>query len=308
MHISIKEAAQHIHNGGVVAIPTETVYGLAAALDQPNAINQVFELKGRPSNNPLIIHVPDVASVMKFVKKVPRDFELLVTAFWPGPLTVVLPVDTTKIPERARAGLPTAAFRVPNHSVALELLKLTGPLVMPSANLSGRPSATHPEHVEADFGSEFPVLDGGSCACGLESTIVHFNGERWQVIRQGAIAPEEFLPFFGYLPKVIQKVGSNPICPGQLYRHYAPKAKLTLSKSATLLKGVIVGFSDRAYPAAECVFSIGSSSKPEEVAEKLYAVLRQLDQENIEAATIDIQFPYSGLWATIHERLKKAAS
>src|SRR5262245_4612508 len=142
MHISLEEAASALKSGLVVAVPTETVYGLAASIDFPDAIEDIFRLKGRPSNNPLIVHVASAKEIAFYVTQQPPQFLKLASAFWPGPLTVVLPVDQVRIPSVARAGLPTAAFRVPNHPLTRELLEITGPLVMPSANLSGKPSAT----------------------------------------------------------------------------------------------------------------------------------------------------------------------
>jgi L-threonylcarbamoyladenylate synthase len=314
MKISLLETAQRLLNTGVVAVPTETVYGLAASVSQPAAIDQIFVLKGRPANNPLIIHIAEFKQLEQYVSTLPEGARELAQAFWPGPLTLVLPCDLEQVPSQVRAGLNTAAFRVPNHPMTLELLSITGPLVMPSANLSGRPSATSPEHVEEDFGSEFPVLDGGSCGFGVESTILYYGDEQWQIIRLGALPAEAFEDVLGYIPLFnVSSKEKAPICPGQLYRHYAPKAKLILVENLTECAdrecaGVILGFNDRKYPAADRVISLGSSSSPKDVAENLYAVLRYLDQEGIESVLVDMDFPRHGLWLTIEERLKKAAS
>lgn len=309
MRISLNEASHILCTGGVVAVPTETVYGLAAALNQPEAIERVFKLKGRPANNPLIIHVPNEAAIQPYLTTIPNQFQLLANHFWPGPLTLVLPIDKSKIPEKARAGLPTAAFRVPSHALTRELLEQTGPLVMPSANLSGKPSATQPEHVESDFGDCFPVLDGGRCKHGLESTILYFNEKDWQIVRLGSISAEEFIPILGYAPEVVcSSKDKAPICPGQLYRHYAPKAKLILCENPDNCTEVVLGFNDRLYSKAERTIILGSTNNPEEVAENLYAKLRQLDEENVLSAHVDINFPQEGLWVTILERIQKAAS
>lgn len=309
MRIAVIEAADRLRNGEVVAVPTETVYGLAASLNRPEAIQHIFRLKSRPKNNPLIIHVASPSDIQEYVSIVPTAFDKLAAAFWPGPLTLVIGVNSNIIPPIATAGLLTAAFRIPRHPLALELLSLTGPLVMPSANLSGKPSATNAAHVEEDFGETFPVLDGGQCHAGVESTILIWNSDRWCAGRLGAISLDELGEVLGYMPEVINRVKSSgaPICPGQMYRHYAPKALLTLSRDLKLCREVVIGFDNRIYPNAEKVYSLGSSIFPEDAAQRLYAVLRQLDADGVERATIDIDIPKTGLWMTLHERLEKAA-
>jgi L-threonylcarbamoyladenylate synthase len=283
------------------------VYGLAASTHYPEAIDQIFHLKGRPANNPLIVHVPSLDQIRDCALSFPDGFEILAEAFWPGSMTVILPVDPHKVPDRARAGLPTAAFRIPSHPLALELLNLSGPLVMPSANISGRPSATRPEHIEHDFGSHFPILDGGVCQRGLESTIILFRGDKWEIIRTGSIAAEDFLETLGYVPHINSSTQAAPLCPGQMYRHYAPKAKLLLTKPSENEEAVILGFLERDYPAKCRVLPMGSVLQPETVAENLYGLLRQLDAENISYAYVDMQFPSHGLWTTIYERIQKAS-
>ena len=247
MRISLDQAADYLRTGNVIAVPTETVYGLAASLNNPLAIEKIFALKGRPLANPLIIHVADRKAIGPYAEKYPPHFEELASVFWPGALTLILPVNSA-VPEIARGGLPTAGFRIPSLPLTQSLLKLTGPLVMPSANLSGRPSATNSEHVEEDFGLEFPVLDGGACPKGLESTILLFDGSEWVIVRLGAIASEAFQTVLGYQPRIIQKAtGSQPLCPGQLYRHYSPRARLILGKISSL-PSFILGFKERVYP------------------------------------------------------------
>lgn len=310
MRITIEKAAELLNAGEVVAVPTETVYGLAASLKYPQAISQVFSLKGRPSNNPLIVHLSSSADLSRYAHNFPPHTFELTKIFWPGPLTLVLPAIIEIIPETVRARLPTAAFRVPSHPMAQKLLSLTGPLVMPSANLSGSPSATDPMHVEADFGVDFPVVDGGSCTQGVESTILCWQAGKWVIARLGALAPESFFSVLGYCPQVVDtKQGAkSPICPGQLYRHYAPKAHLILTKrTPDNCQGVLIGFSDRHYPGGCRLLSLGDSQIPEQAAERLYAVLRQLDQEGIAEAWVDVDLPDEGLWLTLKERLSKAA-
>lgn len=305
MRISLQEAANLLNNGEVVAIPTETVYGLAARYDLADSVEKIFTIKNRPRQNPLILHLDSVEGMLPFMLTEPPRFSGLAKTFWPGPLTLVVPIDPQKIPEIVRAGLPTQAFRIPSHPLARDLLRLTGPLVAPSANRSGSPSASLPEHVEHDFGSSFPVLDGGPCQKGVESTILIFDGEKWVLGRLGAIPAEAFSSVLGYVP--ILSKSEKAICPGQFFRHYAPKAKLHLEKS---FEGAecIIGFSDRTYPEKAVKILWGSSQDPEGVLFRLYDTLRKVDLEGIQEVWVDIDFPGDGLWSTLIERLKKAAS
>lgn len=309
MRISVQEAIDNLQKGQVIAIPTETVYGLAASLACPDAIKQIFALKNRPPANPLIIHVSDLSQLIPLAANFPPHFHALAQAFWPGPLTMILPIQPDRVDSHVRAGLETAGFRMPHHPLALKVLEATGPLVMPSANLSGRPSATEPAHVEADFGITFPVLDGGSCSKGLESTILYFRSPEWIILRLGALGPEAFQSVLGYQPLIQTKetLQSQPLCPGQLFRHYAPKAKLLLGDSSRMSQAdCILGFSERQYPASQKQWMMGSLACPEEVAKNLYRLLRQLDQEHIQVAWIDMDFPKQGIWLTIAERLQRA--
>jgi L-threonylcarbamoyladenylate synthase len=308
MRISLAQAVSALQSGQVIAVPTETVYGLAASLNQPAAIEQIFALKGRPRANPLIIHIGDLADIEQYVTEYPPGFEALVQAFWPGPLTCILPVHASRVPALVRAGLPTAGFRMPALDLTRQLLRSTGPLVMPSANLSGRPSATRPQHVEEDFGADFPVLDGGVCTKGVESTILLYQEPEWVIVRLGALAPEQFQPVLGYQPQCVQKAQeAQPLCPGQLFRHYAPRARLFLGDSAALEEAFFVlGFKERNYPPGKRLIVMGSLFQPEEVAENLYQALRQLDQEGALTAWVDMNFPREGLWQTIAERLMRA--
>jgi L-threonylcarbamoyladenylate synthase len=309
MRIDTQTAEKLLKDGQVVAMPTETVYGLAAALSHPQAIEKIFVLKGRPLNNPLIIHVSDTHTVLHYALTVPPSFKELTEKFWPGPLTLIVPVKEKLIPALVRAHLPTAGFRMPNHPDTLEVIARAGPLVMPSANLSGRPSSTRPEHVEKDFGLDFPVLDGGYCHEGVESTILLFKDNQWVVARLGALPPDSFQSILGYIPQVVQEVNEQkPICPGQLFRHYAPKAKLILGNRESFENAeFIIGFKERHYPKEKRIIYLSSLDNPSEAAENLYHVLRQLDLENAKSAWVDFNFPRTGLWQTIAERLERAS-
>lgn len=311
MFVSLEEAQHLLSTGHVVGVPTETVYGLAASLKHPEAIDQIFKLKGRPANNPLIIHAANNQAILPYIQTLSQEFLSLADSFWPGPMTIVTNIVENQIPEIARAGLPTAAFRVPAHPLTQELLHAVGPLVMPSANISGRPSSTKASHVETDFGKAFPVLDGGACQRGVESTILFHSKGCFQIIRQGALTAEDFGCVLGYNPEIVAKnVNSQeaPLCPGQQYRHYAPKARLILSTKPSQETGtLIIGFSDRRYPGFSRCLSFGLSTKPHDAAQNLYSLLRLLDEEDIAEAWIDIDFPKNGLWTTIFERLERAS-
>lgn len=303
MKIGIEEAAKLINAGEVVAIPTETVYGLAALMRNEKGIKEIYRLKNRPPQNPLIMHISDAKEVGNYVEIFPEGFEKLAEAFWPGPLTLVIKIKEQTVPGIVRAGLPTQSFRVPAHPLARALIQKTGPLIAPSANQSGFPSSTSEEHVEADFGKSFPVLSGGVCLNGVESTILVYNGSLWQAGRLGAIPLESFQNALGYIPSIISK--DDPlVCPGQKYRHYAPKAKLNLA-SFFPEDSVIIGFSDRSYPSRH-LLELGSSQDPEMALSRLYEILRSLDKKGISEAYVDMDFPDHGLFATLKERLIKA--
>ncbi|MCE2983521.1 MAG: threonylcarbamoyl-AMP synthase [Parachlamydia sp.] len=308
MRISTQEAAERLQKGSVVALPTETVYGLAASLYHTEAIEKIFQLKGRPRENPLIVHVASPEEILSFTQTAPLFYEQLAKAFWPGPLTLVLPIREELIPSLVRANLSTAGFRIPNHPLTREVLKKTGPLVMPSANLSGKPSATLAEHVEIDFGGDFPVLDGGSCQQGVESTILVYEEPHWVAGRLGSLPLEAFEELLGYLPEYGHRSPSQqPICPGQKFRHYAPEATLLL-QSSYASGFCVLGFIEREYKGAGRIMHMGSLNDPNEVAGNLYRLLRELDQEGIGEAWVDMNFPDDFLWRSIRERLLKAGS
>lgn len=312
MKINIDEAKALLEHGKVVAIPTETVYGLAAHSENLEAVATIFALKGRPLHNPLILHIGSPDECFRYAASKPGGLESLISAFWPGPLTVVVPIKEQLILPAVRANLPTAAFRMPNESHTLELLQRISPLVAPSANISGSPSATKREHVEHDFGSDFPVLDGGTCQHGVESTIVILKDDLWQVARLGAISQESLAETLGYVPKLSAVNRDAPVCPGQLLAHYAPKARLVLSDrlfaECPNKLPVVVGFSNRQYPGAVRIFELAQTEDASMAAHRLYHVLRQLDQEHIKEAWVDMRFADTGLWKTVKERLHRAAN
>lgn len=216
---------QAIKNGEVVAFPTETVYGLGADAWNPKAIAKVFETKGRPSDNPLIVHIADLEQIYEFASDIPEIAQLLIDEFWPGPLTLVF----NKKPEVldvVTAGLTTVAIRMPANKIALELISKSAPLVAPSANRSGAPSPTKANHVKADFGSSIFVIDGGKTQVGLESTVLDVSGETPIILRPGSIGQKELEYVLGSEVFIDSTTPSTPKSPGQKYSHYKPKAEV----------------------------------------------------------------------------------
>ena len=216
-----------LKSGEVVAFPTETVYGLGADAKDPDAIKKVFEIKGRPSDNPLIIHVSDKKQVEDFASKISDDARKLMDAFWPGPLTLIFK-KKPEVLDLITAGLDTVALRWPKHPLSQQLIALAGPMVAPSANSSGKPSPTKAEHVKEDFGDDFPVVDAGETEIGLESTVLDISSEPYTIYRPGAISADEITEVIG--KEVFQGSGSSKDeaakSPGTKYSHYTPEAKV----------------------------------------------------------------------------------
>ncbi len=214
---------QAIKNGDVVAFPTETVYGLGADAWNSEAIAKVFETKGRPSDNPLIVHVSDFDQINDFAAEIPEAAQLLIEEFWPGPLTLVFE-KKPEVLDVVTAGLNTVAIRMPANEIALSLISKTNPLVAPSANRSGAPSPTKASHIKADFGSSVLVIDGGSTQVGLESTVLDISGEQPMILRPGVIGKDQIEQVLNQTVLIDDKNSEKPKSPGQKYSHYKPKA------------------------------------------------------------------------------------
>ncbi|MEX2600537.1 MAG: L-threonylcarbamoyladenylate synthase [Balneolaceae bacterium] len=225
--MKLETAANLIRSGGVVAFPTETVYGLGADAWNPDAVRQIFELKGRPSDNPLIVHLADPSGADDFASDIHPDARKLMKTYWPGPLTLVVQ-KKPGVPDIVSGGLPTVAIRIPDHPVARQLILQSGPLVAPSANRSGRPSPTRPAHVREDFGDDLPILDGGPTAIGLESTVIDVTAAPFRLLRPGAITPGRIQSDTGIevLPDRPDKISESPRSPGVRYTHYTPEASV----------------------------------------------------------------------------------
>lgn len=227
MIVPLQQAIRLIKSGDIVAIPTETVYGLAADAKNISAIQKTFQTKGRPLDNPLIVHISDTSQAMDIARELSDDFYALAKAFWPGPLTMVLN-KKNDVPDAVTAGLDTVAIRMPDHPLTLKLIQETCPVTAPSANPSGKPSPTKAQHVLDDFNGSVPVLDGGISEIGLESTVLNLTSLEPQIIRPGAITPE-----------MIEKILHKPVSysthsdsvkksPGTRYSHYKPNAEVQL--------------------------------------------------------------------------------
>lgn len=298
-----------------VAIPTETVWGLAAPIHDEACIRKIFFLKGRPLANPLIIHIDELEAVQGYARELPPGFEELSGTFWPGPLTLVIPVLEATVLPIVRAGLPTAAFRMPDHADARKLIHEVGPLVAPSANRSGTPSALTPQHIEQDFGAWLPILQTRrACRHGIESTILVWKNSSWYLGRYGAIDTKKIAKVLGYSPMPSFHTDGAPVCPGQLHRHYAPKAQLALmdqpwGKNHVSRYDGVLGFSDRDYPDATAVVHLGTSRNSRSVYKTLYSSLRQLDQLGLRRVFVDLYgIELTSEWLPLIDRLHKASA
>lgn len=246
----ILEAVRLLKNGGLVAIPTETVYGLAAKLFDPSAILKIYHVKGRPSDNPLIAHISDLEMAEMITSKLSEDARILASHFWPGPLTLVLP-KKLEVPLLASAGLDTIGIRMPRHADALKIISQVGePLVAPSANLSGRPSPTQVRDVLEDLDGRIDaVFEGGECEVGIESTILCLAGDRPTLLRPGAILRNELETVLGKEIGVASDM-KRALAPGMKYRHYAPRAKIEIIRDLSEAKGTYI----LAYPTRKTLY------------------------------------------------------
>jgi L-threonylcarbamoyladenylate synthase len=297
--ISIREAAEIIRGGGLVAFPTETVYGLGANALDPAAIQKIFEMKGRPETSPLIVHVASVEMARELVAEWPPLAEELARQWWPGPLTMVLPKNS-RVPASVTAGLPTVGLRMPNHPLALELIAAAGvPVAAPSANRFTGLSPTTADHVKVAFGDAVPVLDGGPCAVGIESTVVAIEGDKLTLLRPGMISLGEMEQAAAHGAGV-----AHP-APGMHEKHYSPRTRLILVRGPAELPDRTGAYVWRVAlgPAARSV-RMPLDAGP--YASQLYRVLHQLDAENWPWIAVETP-PDAPDWAAIRDRLHRAA-
>jgi L-threonylcarbamoyladenylate synthase len=273
-------AAHLLKEGKLVAFPTETVYGLGACIFNEEAIQSIFRVKGRPSDNPLIAHVSDLDQIDKIAKELPKSFFLLKEAFFPGPLTVVLK-KRQEVPSIVSCGLDTIALRMPSHPIAKQLISLVGePLVAPSANLSGKPSPTTAAHVMEDFkGSIGAVVDGGKTEFGIESTVISLIQEVPVLLRPGQITQKEIEKVLGYPIQVVSSSNTQVMSPGMKYRHYAPKTPIRLFDTLEELENYMTLVSTdkkRMLLSSQALFFPGLDHYPLS-AKEFYALLRLSD-------------------------------
>jgi L-threonylcarbamoyladenylate synthase len=294
--------ADLLKNGGVVAFPTETVYGLGASAWNEAAIRQVFELKGRPSDNPLIVHVSCYPHVKQLALDISPEARLLMQKFWPGPLTLVFR-KTSRVPGLVSAGLDTVAVRMPNHALALELIRQAGPLVGPSANKSGGPSPTNAAHVKADFGTSVPVVDGGPCDVGLESTVLDVSSTPFTILRPGVITAEIIREVCGISVEEGMKGDEKmKASPGTKYAHYAPKARVKWEEEFSGGRENLTGGREDGRSA----YKISHNGNLENLATRLYAEFRKADEEGCEEIRIERIDPNHPLAKVLLNRIEKA--
>lgn len=301
----LAHAAQILRAGGLVAFPTETVYGLGGDACNDRAVAGIFAAKARPQFNPLIVHVPDLASARRYAQFDARS-EALAQAFWPGPLTLVLPlVAGCGLSPLVTAGLPSVAIRVPAHPVAQALLRaFDGPLAAPSANPSGRVSPTRADHVRAGLAGRIDaILDGGACAVGVESTIIGLDGPP-TLLRPGGV-PVEVLEAALRQPLATGGDAQKPNAPGQLASHYAPGAAVRLDASQAEAGEVFVGFG----PGPQAALTLSATGDLVEAAAQLFHILRQADALAGPSGRISFApVPELGLGRAINDRLRRAAA
>lgn len=324
-------AAEILKLGGTAVFPTETVYGLGAnALDE-NAVKKIFTAKGRPADNPLIVHIWNIEQVESVAAQVPSSFRILAEKFWPGPLTLVVR-KTKALPHIVTAGLDTVGIRMPDNLIALELLKCANiPIAAPSANISGSPSPTSAEHVIKDLNDRVDVIiDGGNSRVGLESTVLDISGEIPVILRPGAVTKEQIEEVIGrveidnHVMAKMEKGTIKPRSPGVKYKHYSPKAQVTLIdgpiesivkeiklKTENLsAEGKKVGImateqTRKAYDKG-LVFSVGDRDNPETIASNLFRLLREFDEEKVDIIFME-SLEKDGIGMAIMNRMVRAA-
>jgi L-threonylcarbamoyladenylate synthase len=320
----IKEAAQLLKSGEVVAFPTETVYGLGANAKDAKAVEKIFVAKGRPSDNPLIVHIAHPKQLEEMVSAIPDVAHTLIKRFWPGPLTLILPKKEGVISDPVTAGLPTVAVRMPAHPVALALIEASGlPLAAPSANISGRPSPTTAAHVFADLNGRIAgIVDGGETGIGVESTVLDCTTKVPMILRPGGVTKEALEKVIGNVAvdSALTDERQTPKSPGMKYTHYAPKSPMAIvqgspaflqtlvNKQRALGKkvGVLTTEENRSFYDADVVLACGSRHDLHTVASHLYDTLRKFDETDVDFIYSE-SFPTEGIGEAIMNRLKKAA-
>ncbi len=326
---ALTEAGNIIRDGGLVAFPTETVYGLGGDALNPSSSKKIYAAKGRPSDNPLIVHIHRFEDLTAIVKEVPEAARKLADAFWPGPLTMIMEKND-KVPYETTGGLDTVAIRMPNNKIALELIEKSGGYIAaPSANTSGRPSPTVARYCVEDLSGKIEmIIDGGQVGIGLESTIVDLTSEVPMILRPGYITADMLKEVLGDISidrTIIDSTSTEkPKAPGMKYRHYAPKGSLMIVEGAQdkvvpyineearkaqaegKRVGVIGTDVTKALYSADVVKSVGNREDESTIAHELFKVLREFDDENVDVMFSE-SFDDSGIGQAIMNRLLKAA-
>ncbi|MBS7615026.1 threonylcarbamoyl-AMP synthase [Candidatus Bathyarchaeota archaeon] len=327
----IKSAADVIRNGGLVAFPTETVYGLGADALNAKAVKRIYAAKKRPLDNPIIVHVATEQETLQLTKNIPLKAKKLISVFWPGPLTLVLRA-CEKVPKAITGGLDTVAVRMPRHNVALALIEESGvPIAAPSANRSGRPSPTTAEHVRQDLDGRIEmILDGGSTNIGVESTVLDVTVDPPEILRPGGTTYEELVKIVGQVkihPAALaeKSVRAKVPSPGMKHRHYAPTAELVLvegSVESTVEKtqqiinynlrigkrvGVLATDETKDMYEADVVKSLGSRADLSSAARSLFRLLREFDEDKVDIIVAE-GVPLEGLGLAVMNRLRKASN
>lgn len=318
------QLAKYIQAGEVVAFPTETVYGLGADATNPEAVAKIFSAKGRPADNPLIVHVASIEQIERYVTDISTAAKSLIEAFMPGPLTVVLP-SNGKISGQVTAGLDTVGIRIPDHPAAQELIsKANLPIAAPSANLSGKPSPTSAIHVFQDLNQKIKaILDGGSTGVGLESTVVDCTGEKPEIIRPGGVTQSEIEEVLGYPIESTrsENVEEQPKSPGMKYTHYQPdvplvlidgdkdffQAKIDQYRANGQKVGVLASEELASVLSADQIHMCGTIDNIATIASQLYQSLRAFKKTEVDIILAEV-FPTEGLGQAIMNRLTKAAN
>lgn len=321
MRVSLEQAIAELKKGGVVAIPTETVYGLAADATNDAALKKIFTTKQRPADHPLIVHIGDISQVTDWVTDFPELAVKLAMAFWPGALTLVLPAKP-HVSRVVRGDEPTVALRVPNHPLALQLLKQSGLCVAaPSANLFTQLSPTTASHVEVGLGDAIPVLDGGACRVGIESTIVSVAADgQWQLLRPGMISEAEIETVAGVAQRTSnastahKEISVTPKVPGQHALHYSPRTPLSLFKNRQDLLVACQALMNVDKSCAALLIGQGEvppckvislPDQAEKVAEQLYSALHELDAMKVDRLLVELP-PAAPVWMGVLDRLTRA--
>ncbi|MBE6784515.1 MAG: threonylcarbamoyl-AMP synthase [Ruminococcaceae bacterium] len=319
---SIKKAAEIIKSGGVVGVPTETVYGLGANALSSDAVGKIFEAKGRPKDNPMIVHVSCMEEIIPLVENVPEKAKLLAEKFWPGPLTIIMK-KTNLVPSVTSGNLDTVAIRMPSHEVMRKIIKESGcPIAAPSANLSGSPSPTNAKYVYDDMNGKIPlIIDGGESNVGLESTVITLVGEKPRLLRPGGVTPEELCEVLGEIEidkavKAKLEENQKASSPGMKYKHYAPKIKVVIIKADTEKyieyissqnkKVAALCFEDEKEKITVPCVTYGKSFDASSQAKRLFDALRELDKTDAEIAYAHCPSE-EGVGLAVYNRLLRSA-